>query len=300
MDIELGQLRSVMHQRVDVTTRWLRERSHFEAAKTRAFDRHHLAELYHENTKYQPATMAVPNRSVRVFDRPGLRYVQSIIGPDYPGVELIDLSPPRMAPTGGLQRAIRTRRSPMGFRGAAVGFDRLAGLLHFASGVTDRVTTGDAAETKPLRAYPSAGALYPVETYVLARRCDGLADGVYYYPTEQAGLRPLRVDPSGFDIAIRTVLVGDDHPAADAPVIIVLTGAFWRAMTKYGSRGYRYVLQESGHLAQNLQLVAGGLDLDVLPVGGFFDDRVNDLIGVDGVDEAAVYLLAVGRGVGGS
>lgn len=296
MDIELGQLRSVMHQRVDVTTRWLRERSYVEAAKTRAFDHHQLAELYHENTKYRPATMTVPNRSARAFDRPALRFVQSVIGPDYPGVELIGLPQPRSAPTGGLQGAIRTRRSPIGFRGAGVEFDRLAGLLHFAGGVTDRVHTSEAAETKPLRAYPSAGALYPVETYVLVRRCDGLADGVYYYPAEQAGLRALRVDPSGFDTAIRMALVGEDHPAVNAPILIVLTGAFWRSMAKYGSRGYRYVLLESGHLAQNLQLVAGGLDLDALPVGGFFDDRINDLIGVDGVDEAAVYLLAVGRG----
>jgi SagB-type dehydrogenase family enzyme len=76
--------------------------------------------------------------------------------------------------------------------------------------------------------------------------------------------------------------------------VIVLTAVFWRSRFKYGARAYRFALIEAGHVAQSLLLGAAALGLRTLPVGGFYDRSVDALIGIDGVHEAALYLLPVG------
>ena len=69
---------------------------------------------------------------------------------------------------------------------------------------------------------------------------------------------------------------------------------FWRTRFKYGLRGYRFALLEAGHAAQNLLLAATALRVPALPLGGFFDARVEALLGIDGVDESVLYGIALG------
>ena len=78
-------------------------------------------------------------------------------------------------------------------------------------------------------------------------------------------------------------------------VALVLTAIFQRARWKYRERTYRYVLMEAGHIAQNVYLAATSLGLGACAVGAFVDDQLNDLLGIDGDDEAALYIIAVGR-----
>lgn len=66
-------------------------------------------------------------------------------------------------------------------------------------------------------------------------------------------------------------------------------------LRKYKERGYRFVLLDAGHIGQNLYLMATALDLSVVSIGGFFDDDVNDLLRLDGVNESALYVIAVGQ-----
>ncbi len=75
---------------------------------------------------------------------------------------------------------------------------------------------------------------------------------------------------------------------------IVVTGVFWRSRFKYGLRGYRFVLLEAGHVGQNVVLAAAALGLPALPLGGFYDRPVESLVGVDGLDEAVVYVVLLG------
>jgi SagB-type dehydrogenase family enzyme len=82
--------------------------------------------------------------------------------------------------------------------------------------------------------------------------------------------------------------------AAGAAAVIVVSAVFWRSRFKYGLRGYRFVLLEAGHVAQNILLAAAALGLAAVPLGGFYDRRVDELLGVNGVDESALYLLCVG------
>jgi SagB-type dehydrogenase family enzyme len=70
---------------------------------------------------------------------------------------------------------------------------------------------------------------------------------------------------------------------------------FWRSRFKYGLRGYRFTLLEAGHLVQNVLLSCTALGLAAVPIGGFYDRPVDELLGVDGVNESVVYAVSLGR-----
>ena len=83
-----------------------------------------------------------------------------------------------------------------------------------------------------------------------------------------------------------------------ANVCFVLSALFQRTRWKYRERSYRYVLLEAGHIAQNLYLAAVSMGLGTCAVGAFRDDQLNDLLGLDGVDEAALYMLSTAAASG--
>lgn len=295
MNVSLAELRRTMYQRYDPNTRRLAPATFFEDSKERAFEPGGLAELYHENTKYVPGVMDRVRRSIAEFERRSMRYVGARIDQDYAGRERVAL--PEPAPLEcPVTEALRARRSYRQYGREPVSSEALSRLLQSACGVT---ATRDVAEEdldgdrKHFRAYPSAGALYPVEVYPIVLRSDDLERGIYYYVPRRHELRVLQTELGPVVEEALDPTSGAVDVAA-ASVVVVLTGAFPRSTSKYGPRGYRYVLQESGHLAQNLQLVATGLGLRSVPLGGFYDDPLNDLLGIDGVDEAALYALVVG------
>jgi SagB-type dehydrogenase family enzyme len=80
-----------------------------------------------------------------------------------------------------------------------------------------------------------------------------------------------------------------------ASVDILLAAVFLRTKGKYGERGYRYALLEAGYIGQNICLMATAMGLGVVSVGGFFDDELNQLLRIDGVNEAVLYVLVLGK-----
>jgi SagB-type dehydrogenase family enzyme len=187
-----------------------------------------------------------------------------------------------------LGEALSGRRSSRVFATAALPLSALAALLRAGYGVTGALRAGDAAQ--PLRAAPSGGALYPLELTVAARRVDGLAPGLYHFDPLDDALEQLRT--GAVPIAAATPFADE---AGVAAAVIVVSAVFWRSRFKYGLRGYRFVLLEAGHVAQNVLLAAAALGLAALPLGGFYDRRVDELIEVDGVDESALYLICIGN-----
>lgn len=120
----------------------------------------------------------------------------------------------------------------------------------------------------------------------------GLQGGVYHYDVEGHALESVR--PGGYqqflyDATYRQEMV------LHSSVVLVMTAIFPRTKIKYGERGYRYVLLDAGHLGQNVYLESVSLGLGCATVGGFLDDEINTLLGVDGLLESAVYLAVVGR-----
>lgn len=232
-----------------------------------------LAELYHENTKIAPylrdaqADLAAPS-------------------PDLPAVESLSYAhdarialpaPTRLAMA--LSEAMLARRSARAFSDAAVALADVATILGLTYGETAR----------PLRVVPSAGARYPLEVFLLAHRVDGLDAGVYHYHPETHSLEPWT--RGSVLAATQKALVG----GAPASAHVVVGAVFGRTTAKYRERGYRLILLDAGHAMQDLVLAATALGLASTTLGGFVDDELNALVGLDGVDENVLYVAALGR-----
>lgn len=142
------------------------------------------------------------------------------------------------------------------------------------------------------RPVPSGGGLYPLDLYVLVHNVDGLSPGVYHYDALGDALERLS-GQNWRGVASQAFLTWRfaDH----VPFVICIGAAFERTQTKYGPRGYRYVLLEAGHCAQNMCLAATEQNLSSLCLGGYYDSTINGLVGLDGEKEAIIYAIAFGE-----
>jgi SagB-type dehydrogenase family enzyme len=185
--------------------------------------------------------------------------------------------------------AINKRRSIRDYTSQPISFQQLSQLLHYANGITERRKMLFAELA--LRAAPSAGALYDTEIYVVANKVSELASGLYHYNVRDHALELLSAKGLAGDI-MRAALSQEFVGRASA--VFVLSSVFRRVREKYGNRAYRYCLMGCGHIGENIYLTATALGLGTCAVGAFDDDAVNRLIGVDGTNEAALYMLSVG------
>jgi len=201
----------------------------------------------------------------------------------YPQAPRIPLPAPHRPPAD-LWEVIAARRSRREYLSGPLSLEDLSTLLYAAQGITE--------PRWGFRASPSAGALYPIETYVAVHDVAGLEMGLYHYAVADHALERLRAG----DLRAALVLAGvGQEMLGTAQVCFILTAVFQRTRWRYRERTYRYILLEAGHIGQNIYLAATGLGLGACAVGAFLDDRVNDLLGVDGSEEAALYLLTVGK-----
>ncbi|MEO0397609.1 MAG: SagB/ThcOx family dehydrogenase, partial [Cyanobacteria bacterium P01_A01_bin.137] len=159
----------------------------------------------------------------------------------------------------------------------------LSQLLYLAHGIT--------WDQRDFRTIPSSGALYPLEIYPIVHRVEGVEPGIYHHAIQGHQLEQLH---SG-DFRQPLIQAGLNQDfLGEANVCFVVTGMFQRTRWKYHERTYRYVLMEAGHLGQNLYLAATALGLGVCGVGAFLDTPLNQLLDLDGENEAALYLVTVG------
>ncbi len=182
-----------------------------------------------------------------------------------------------------LEETVQARRSRREYSGEPLSLEELSRLLHAAQGITEPQTQH--------RAAPSAGALYPIEVYLAVQDVTGLDSGIYHYAVQTHALELLR--QGDFSKSVMETGVGQAH-LGNANVCFVLSAIFQRTRWKYRWRTYRYLLLEAGHIGQNLCLAATAMGLGACPVGAFLDDDLNALLGLDGQNEAALYILATG------
>jgi SagB-type dehydrogenase family enzyme len=181
-----------------------------------------------------------------------------------------------------LERCIARRRSVRSFGDQALTKDELGQLLWAAQGMTG---------AEGGRAVPSAGALYPLEVYVIACNVASLAVGVYHY---QVSSHELLLTTSGHDPeALVDAALGQDW-IAGAPACIGIAAIFERTTAKYGERGRSYAYMEAGHAAENVMLQAVALGLATTMVGAFSDDEVGRVLRLN-ANEIPLCLIPVGR-----
>jgi len=182
--------------------------------------------------------------------------------------------------------AVGRRRSVRDFRRSPVSTEDLSQLLWASQGVTK--VMGEYA----LRSAPSAGALYPVETYLSVQMVEGIEPGIYHYGVRDHELELLQ--PGDFRAEVAKAAL-DQGFLAEAAVVFAWTAVFARSKWKYKERAYRYVYLDAGHIAQSVALAAVALGLGSCQIAALYDDEVNAILGVDGKEESVVYMTALGR-----
>jgi SagB-type dehydrogenase family enzyme len=141
------------------------------------------------------------------------------------------------------------------------------------------------------RTVPSAGGLFPLELYTFTQRVRELEDGLYHYDVAAHSLQQLR--RGNLFPTLESLFYA--YPfMQDANLVVVMAAVFLRTQKKYGPRGYRYILIEAGHVAQNLSLRAIELGLATLCAGGFLDSGLNEVLGLQPKQEGVVYTVAAG------
>jgi SagB-type dehydrogenase family enzyme len=196
----------------------------------------------------------------------------------------IKLPKPRTTGSVSVEEAINSRRTRRTFENKPLSMENLSQLLWAAQGITD--------ERWKHRSAPSAGALFPMDVYVVAAKggVEKLDAGIYRYIPDGHYLQT-RAE-GDFNSELRKVGYSQTF-FAESPVCLILTAEPVRTTWKYGERGIRYIYIEAGHIAENIQLIGESLGFSVGLVGAFKDDGVASLLKLkDG--EIPVYIIPVG------
>jgi len=203
----------------------------------------------------------------------------------YPHHTTHPLPKPKAISQRTLDEVIKQRKSIRFFTSKPITIHQLSYLLWTSTGIQRREGGFD------YRTVPSAGALYPIETYLVINNVDDLPTGVYHYHILHHNLEELKT--GDFRTAITRAALDQDM-CYDAAVVFIWTAIFNRSKCKYGQRAYRYIYLDAGHIAQNLALTAVSLNLGSCQIAALYDDEVNQIIDVDGREESAIYLSVVG------
>ena len=190
-----------------------------------------------------------------------------------------------------LREAVIRRRSIRQFSGEPITLNNLSNIIFNAYGITGKITLNFGIE-EPLRAVPSGGALYPLELYVASHKVEGLEPGIYHYNVLNHSLELVREGQFSGELG-RALFYEEMFKGVSAAFLI--TGVLKRSSIKYGERAYRFMMLEAGHVGQNICLTSFSLNLGCLMLGGFYDDDVDRILGIDGVSETMLYASAVGH-----
>jgi SagB-type dehydrogenase family enzyme len=236
---------------------------------------------YHEATKHSPESIRRIRWAMDWSNKPDPFK-------RYHGLPEIQLERPA---TGSGRPALEAIAAvPTGSPGVEVDRGTLARLLTWGAGLHHAVRSPD-AETFSFRTYASAGALYPVEVFLVCDEIEGLDPGVYHYRPLGDTLVRLREG----DHRPSLVRASAGEPAvARAPVVLALTGIPWRTAWKYSERGYRHLFWDAGMIVANMLALAASVEVAARVVRGFADREVEFLLGVDGRREFPLCLLPLG------
>lgn len=222
-----------------------------------------LSFFMHKSAELEPVEYKIPMQKIEVGGR-------------------IKLPEPSYTGNISVETALSKRRSIRDYSGENLTLEEVSQLLWAAQGIT--APWGG-------RTAPSAGALYPLELYIVVGDVEGIDKGVYKYSREEHELEKVKEGDIRAELADAAI---GQACIRDAAIDIVFTAVYERTTRKYGERGIRYVHMEAGHAAQNVYLQAVSLDLGTVVIGAFIDDRVKELVNA-GEQEKTLYIMPVGR-----
>jgi SagB-type dehydrogenase family enzyme len=183
-----------------------------------------------------------------------------------------------------LSNTIYKRRSTRAYTGDDLNFDELKALLDFTYQPQNYIDQN-------LDPHPDYFDLNLIETFIVVSGVQGLDPGCYYYAPKAQELRQIRF--KNFRRELHFLCLGQDL-GRDAGAVLFHTADLKNAIAQYGDRVYRYLHLDAGILGQRLNLAAIRLNLGVSGIAGFFDDQVNEVLGIP-IDEAVIYITTLGK-----
>jgi SagB-type dehydrogenase family enzyme len=239
------------------------------------------------------------NRGIGDKFQQGTKYLRNSMGgsrldwknqPDlyktYPNSKKIKLGKPENLSKLTFNDLLRKRKSIRNFSQKPISKQQLSYLLWASTGIQRKELGFE------FRTAPSAGALYPIETYLVINRVKDIPKGVYHYSIKDHSLEELKIGDFGIDISKAAL---EQEMCSYAAVVFIWTAIFNRSKWKYGERAYRYIYLDAGHIAENFALTSTSLGLGSCQIAALFDDEVNNIIEVDGINESVIYLSIVGN-----
>ncbi|MBM2815387.1 MAG: Nitroreductase [Ignavibacteria bacterium] len=202
--------------------------------------------------------------------------------PYKPNNENIKLPEPKYDGNTSVEQALLKRRSDREYKDESLTLTEISQLLWAGQGITD---------TRGFRTAPSAGALYPLELYVVAGKVNNLPDGIYKYEPQKHELVMVIEGDKRSELCNAAL---DQPSVKEAAAVIVFSAVYERTTGKYGERGIRYVHIEVGHAAQNIFLQAVSLNLGAMVIGAFDDEEVKKIMNIP-EREQPLYILPVGK-----
>ena len=214
--------------------------------------------------------------------------IEKPFGPDAVRIELTPPGRWQGVPDVELRTAIGRRESRRRYTPQPLTLDELSFLLWATQGVRQRLDEGTA-----LRTVPSAGARHALETYLCVFRVEGLDRGFYrYLPLEHQLLFEF-TEPHA-ERRITEATLGQSFVAGGA-VVFVWTAVPYRMEWRYGSAAHKVIAMDAGHVCQNLYLACEAIGAGTCAVGAYHQQRIDELLRVDGDEEFTVYLAPVGK-----
>lgn len=235
-----------------------------------------IGDLFQEETKYKRGKLSGSGL---------LWQAKPEVYKTYPSAPKVPLDSPERDGGPPLWEAVRLRRSVRSFKDKPLPQSHLSQLLWATQGIVRQEMGHE------FRTVPSAGALYPVETYLALHSVNHIDQGLYHYSIAKHELELL--SRGNFRLKIAQAALDQDM-AFSAAAVFIWTAVFERSKWKYKQRAYRYVYLDAGHVAQNFSLAAVALGLGTCQIGALYDEEVNALFGLDGKEESILYMSVVG------
>ncbi len=245
-------------------------------------DKKHVAEVYHQETKYHEQEMFRYQKRLDFSHQPS-QYKA------YHTEKKIAMSPYLPFQSNIFTEEAKPQKVAAWEEGAPFGIGSLSRLLYFTNGITGILRYPDGQSTT-LRAAPTAGGLFPTEIYIAVRSVSYLTDGIYNYQVRDHSL--VLVWEGDYWSALQKYCM--EHEAiAQSNLLVILTAIYQRSTWRYSERGYRRILLDTGHVLGNLTAYAPQEGFSPYPIGGFFDASLNSLLLLDPMEEGVLSVVAL-------
>lgn len=182
--------------------------------------------------------------------------------------------------------AILNRRSRRKYRADFLSLEELSFLLFSTQGMKKRL------DVHSFRTVPSGGARHSFETYLYVDRVSGLPKGLYrYLPIEHK----LFLEAPFREGMAEDLDAATDGQLMGAAAYFIWTTLPYRMEWRYSCASAKIIAIDAGHVCQNLYLACEAIGCGTCGVGAYHQARMDAFLGIDGVEEFALYMAPVGK-----